>query len=496
MFKEELGIGGVLGLLWFQKRWKFCPFSYLVHSVATFQLLQLLFARHCTSIDSHGEKLCQPLLCESWTKVLHHGSLRFVVNFFPQAARMCCQVHWDVFDGHRGSWACSVWCPQHNSVCQSWKGSHLIPGLRTAHYCKMVMSTQMCGGTFVFAQNKRLFQRAKLSVSGRQVWRGSGWSSEAVQWGIRCRHDTNGVCQLHEEEGRADHGNWPQGQICEFSWNSEILCRRWNKHQPAVYGNDLKICSTPLWPKLNHEMQQSSMWLRGYVIMCLYSVSSDQQSRHESCHPEGICSEKFPCYPTPGLCLWSWENHNVEGNVHLAPTQGEVPASFSMVSNQPYSLFIAETKPNPECGWLYWCCNGGSASQLRQLHEVGIASSALPKIRLLPLVKPKHNAAILESHICCEWFVQGRSSGVCGNWCSEWTLCSWQEHWLHRLVQWLNIDMCYIIIWPTPPPLPHTHTTFELGFAGHFLDQKRLKQGLYRHPWDDISYVMPEQYDQ
>merc|ERR1712032_1118617 len=25
-----------------------------------------------------------------------------------------------------------------------------------------------------------------------------------------------------------------------------------------------------------------------------------------------------------------------------------------------------------------------------------------------------------------------------------------------------------------------------------FLDQKRLKQGLYRHPWDDISYVLPE----
>ena len=30
----------------------------------------------------------------------------------------------------------------------------------------------------------------------------------------------------------------------------------------------------------------------------------------------------------------------------------------------------------------------------------------------------------------------------------------------------------------------------SLGFIGHFLDQKRLKQGLYRHPWDDISYVM------
>jgi ATP citrate (pro-S)-lyase len=28
----------------------------------------------------------------------------------------------------------------------------------------------------------------------------------------------------------------------------------------------------------------------------------------------------------------------------------------------------------------------------------------------------------------------------------------------------------------------------SIGFVGHFIDQKRLKQGLYRHPWDDISY--------
>ena len=31
----------------------------------------------------------------------------------------------------------------------------------------------------------------------------------------------------------------------------------------------------------------------------------------------------------------------------------------------------------------------------------------------------------------------------------------------------------------------------SIGFIGHYLDQKRLKQGLYRHPWDDISYMMP-----
>lgn len=31
-----------------------------------------------------------------------------------------------------------------------------------------------------------------------------------------------------------------------------------------------------------------------------------------------------------------------------------------------------------------------------------------------------------------------------------------------------------------------------IGFIGHYLDQRRLKQGLYRHPWDDISYLSPE----
>jgi len=29
-----------------------------------------------------------------------------------------------------------------------------------------------------------------------------------------------------------------------------------------------------------------------------------------------------------------------------------------------------------------------------------------------------------------------------------------------------------------------------IGMMGHHLDQKRLKQGLYRHPWDDIAYMM------
>jgi ATP-citrate lyase alpha-subunit len=30
-----------------------------------------------------------------------------------------------------------------------------------------------------------------------------------------------------------------------------------------------------------------------------------------------------------------------------------------------------------------------------------------------------------------------------------------------------------------------------MGFMGHYFDQKRLKAGLYRHPWDDILYDVP-----
>ncbi|KAF2721636.1 ATP-citrate synthase subunit 1 [Polychaeton citri CBS 116435] len=32
----------------------------------------------------------------------------------------------------------------------------------------------------------------------------------------------------------------------------------------------------------------------------------------------------------------------------------------------------------------------------------------------------------------------------------------------------------------------------SIGLIAHYLDQKRLRTGLYRHPWDDITYLLPE----
>lgn len=35
----------------------------------------------------------------------------------------------------------------------------------------------------------------------------------------------------------------------------------------------------------------------------------------------------------------------------------------------------------------------------------------------------------------------------------------------------------------------------SIGIVGHILDQRRLKQNLYRHPYDDILYLMPDEPD-
>jgi len=35
----------------------------------------------------------------------------------------------------------------------------------------------------------------------------------------------------------------------------------------------------------------------------------------------------------------------------------------------------------------------------------------------------------------------------------------------------------------------------SIGLMGHYFDQNRLAQGLYRHPLDDILYDVPEQPD-
>jgi hypothetical protein len=35
----------------------------------------------------------------------------------------------------------------------------------------------------------------------------------------------------------------------------------------------------------------------------------------------------------------------------------------------------------------------------------------------------------------------------------------------------------------------------SIGLVGHFFDQKRLQEGLYRHPWDDILYSLPSESD-
>ena len=47
------------------------------------------------------------------------------------------------------------------------------------------------------------------------------------------------------------------------------------------------------------------------------------------------------------------------------------------------------------------------------------------------------------------------------------------------------------ITWIVIPSVAASLLIGQLIYVGHYLDQRRLKQGLYRHPWDDISYFVP-----
>ena len=77
-------------------------------------------------------------------------------------------------------------------------------------------------------------------------------------------------------------------------------------------------------------------------------------------------------------------------------------------------------------------------------------------------------------------FYKRRITRIYWYWCSQCCLCPWPKVKFRSSKS--HAQKCTTKI----------STLFSMGFIGHFLDQKRLKQGLYRHPWDDISYVMPE----
>lgn len=75
------------------------------------------------------------------------------------------------------------------------------------------------------------------------------------------------------------------------------------------------------------------------------------------------------------------------------------------------------------------------------------------------------------------------------------------EHWTASLSSgeaWALLvnKSCVFIAMVYTVPIPDAFTMCDdqsfFSSTGHYLDQKRLKQGLYRHPWDDISYVLPE----
>lgn len=131
---------------------------------------------------------------------------------------------------------------------------------------------------------------------------------------------------------------------------------------------------------------------------------------------------------------------------------------------------------------------------------------------------------------------QGGIWWICGDWSAKWIVCFGKIDWIHWLVSFcgklkrlwrikiyrersgptkkggggMDRQTCQRAVWKFRPfqvrPLLFLPTStssshqkricllrlFLDSFVGHYLDQKRLKMGLYRHPWDDITYIMPD----
>lgn len=85
VFKSEIGLGGTLGLLWFQRRLDFW------------------------------------VMWSPWS-LWPEGSLAVI---YMQVAKVRLSIHWNVPYGDCWSRSCGFWCPQHHCLCTSRQRSHL-----------------------------------------------------------------------------------------------------------------------------------------------------------------------------------------------------------------------------------------------------------------------------------------------------------------------------------------------------------------------------------
>lgn len=96
-------------------------------------------------------------------------------------------------------------------------------------------------------------------------------------------------------------------------------------------------------------------------IMLLICVSSDQQSRHESPDPEGLCEAALPLHPAAGLRSGRGEDHHIQGKIHHFYC---LFIYFIFLSSLNNDMILSETQLDPERGRLHRCGLRGPAQDV------------------------------------------------------------------------------------------------------------------------------------
>ena len=111
--QEDIGIGGVVSLLWFRRR---LP-TYVT------KFIEMVGAHPCH---------CQPTLSPRplWTRTHAHcdSALGMPPVQVPSPAMLCFCLPTSDLDGAGRSWAGRVGCPQHHCHCPCWQGLGVLRG--------------------------------------------------------------------------------------------------------------------------------------------------------------------------------------------------------------------------------------------------------------------------------------------------------------------------------------------------------------------------------
>ena len=137
------------------------------------------------------------------------------MNVFPAEAppRLREQVHRDLSHAYCRPRTRRLRSPQYNCLCESWKGSHLFPRLRTADYCELGRNGGLRDCSLCRVIDSEVLSMERPSSSLRLSIRLETGVRMVIIEKLFSGLVPDAVCERKEENGHTYYGNRTQGQI-------------------------------------------------------------------------------------------------------------------------------------------------------------------------------------------------------------------------------------------------------------------------------------------